>query len=224
MTRRVAAGTAGIAMLVAAVALALLGRAVLATPAAVDREVADWPARAHLAASHRSLAGRAAASLLDTDRVDAFAGVAAIYRNALDFQASAGQPSGPVQITQLVPKLRSQAERAQALVMAGRLLAFSAGAGFGVALPSQDQAATAPVLRQALDDFRAAIRADGAGETAKYDLELLLRQQALTHTPPRSGKKKLTKKPPTKQDKRLKSRKQAGEQHHAGVYATGTGY
>jgi hypothetical protein len=224
MTRRVATTTAGIAMLVAAVALALLGRAVLATPASVDREVADWPARAHLAASHRSLADRAAAALLDTDRVDAFAEAAAIYRNALDFQASAGQPSGPVQITQLVPKLHSQAERAQALVMAGRLLAFSAGAGFGVALPSKDQVATAPVLRQALDDFRAAIRADDTGETAKYDLELMLRQQAATHTPPTSGKKKLTKKPPTKQDKRRKSRKQAGEQHHAGVYSTGTGY
>lgn len=224
MKRQVAAATTGLVLLVAAVALALLGRAVLATPAAVNGKVADWPARAHFAKSQRSLAERAAASLLDTERVDAFAEAAAIYRNALSFQASAGEPSGPVQITQLVPKMGSQAERAQALVMAGRLLAFSAGAGFGVALPNQDQAATAPVLRQALDDFRAAIRADDAGETAKYDLELLLRQRASAQTPPGSGKKKLTKKQPTKQEKRRKSRKQTGEQHHAGIYATGTGF
>jgi Mg-chelatase subunit ChlI len=215
---------AGMLSLLAAVLLAFLGRAVLATPAAVDRRVVDWPSRAHFAAQDRGLADRAAASLLAADRVDAFAQIAAIYRNALDFPAAAGEPRNAVRITDLLRNVHSPAERSQALVMAGRLLAFSAGAGFGVALPPHDQVATAPVVAQALEDFRAAIREDDDNETAKFDLELLLRQRAAAHAPPGAAKKKLTKKQATKQDKRRKTKSQSGEQHHAGIYATGSGY
>jgi len=81
--RRVVTAVAGIAALAVSVALALLGRAVLATPAAVDRAAPSWPARAQVEARHRSVADRAAASLLAADRIDAFTEIVGIYRDAI---------------------------------------------------------------------------------------------------------------------------------------------
>jgi len=220
--RRALIAAAGIAALVVAIALVLLGRAVLATPAAVDRAAADWPDRVHVGARDRSLADRAAADLLAVDRGDAFRRVVGIYRNAVALQAAAGNPKGPVLISRLIPELRSPQERAQALVMAGTLLAYSAGAGFGVVLPRQDQAPTATVLAQAREDFRAAVRSDPGNEEAKYDLELLLRQQQAQSKQRPHGQKR--KKAPTTQDKRKKSSQSSGQEHHAGIYQTGSGY
>ena len=106
--------------------------------------------------------------------------------------------------------------------MAGTLLAYSAGAGFGVVLPRQDQAPTATVLGQAREDFRAAVRSDPGNEAAKYDLELLLRQQqAQSKHRPHGHKRKKT---PTTQDKRRKTTPASGAEHHAGIYKTGSGY
>jgi hypothetical protein len=106
--------------------------------------------------------------------------------------------------------------------MAGTLLAYSAGSGFGVVLPARDQAATATVLDQAREDYRAAIRSDPGSEAAKYDLELLLRQQEVQAQervrPPKR------RKAPTTQDKRPRTTPGSGQEHHAGIYATGSGY
>ena len=220
--RRPVFAAAGVAALAASIALALLGRAVLATPAAVDRAAAAWPESVHVGARQRSLADRTAAYLLAADRADAFNEIVGIYRNAIALPAAAGDPRGPVQITRLIPRLRSPEERAQALVMAGTLLAYSAGAGFGVVLPRQDQAPTAIVLGQAREDFRAAVRSDPGNEAAKYDLELLLRQQQAQSKPPPQGHKR--KKTPTTQDKRRKTTPANGQEHHAGIYKTGSGY
>jgi hypothetical protein len=220
--RRSLGGIAGIAALTASVALALLGRAVLATPAAVERSVANWPASVQTQARHRSLADRAAASLLAAGREDAFIRIVAVYNDAIALPAAAGDPRGPVRISRLIPKLRSPAERAQALTMAGTLLAYSVGAGFGVILPNRAQAPTQTVLDQATADFRAAVRSDPTDETAKYDLELLLRQhQKQTKRPQRSRKQRPT---PSTQDTRRKPAPANGQEHHAGIYATGSGY
>lgn len=221
MRRRALTAGVGVALLVLAVALALLGRAVLTTPAAVERAGTAWPSSVRVAATQRNLADRAAASLLAADRNDAFAEIVGIYRDAVSLLAAAGEPRGPVRISHLIPKLRSPAERSQALTMAGTLLAYSAGAGLGVVLPAGAQAATATVLAQAREDFRAAIRSDPGNEEAKVDLELLLRQQAEQERKPKPSP---TKKSPTTQDTRTKNKSTSGQEHHAGIYATGNGY
>lgn len=222
MRRRVIVAASGIAALAVSIALALLGRAVLATPAAVDRAAPGGPDRAQVAVRHRSLADRAAASLLDADRADAFNEIVAIYRSAVELQAAAGDPRGPVGITRLIPRLRSPQERAQALVMAGTLLAYSAGSGFGAVLPASVQAPTTIVLAQAREDFRAAIRSDPGNEAAKYDLEFLLRQQKAQSKPKPPARKR--KKTPTAQNRRKKTKTANGQEQHAGIYATGSGY
>jgi hypothetical protein len=220
--RRVITATVGIVALVVSIALALLGRAVLATPAAVDRAAPGGPDRAQVTVRRRSLADRTAAFLLDADRADAFNEIVAIYRSAVELQAAAGDPRGPVGITRLIPRLRSPQERAQALVMAGTLLAYSAGSGFGAVLPAREQAPTATVLAQAREDFRAAIRSDPGNEEAKYDLEFLLRQQQAQSKPKPPARKR--KKAPTAQNRRKKTKTANGQELHAGIYATGSGY
>ena len=223
MRRPVIAAAAGVALLAASIALALLGRAVLATPAAVDSAAPSWPERAQVQIRHRSLADHVAASLLAADRADAFDEIVGVYRSAVELQAAAGDPKGPVAISKLIPQLRSPEERSQALVMAGTLLAYSAGAGFGAVLPASVQAPTAIVLAQAREDFRDAIRSDPGNEAAKYDLEFLLRQQQAQTKPKPQTKKR--KKEPTTQDQRKKKKVTAnGQEHHAGIYATGSGY
>lgn len=222
MRRRVITAAAGIAALVVSIALALLGRAVLATPAAVDRAAPGWPERAQVGVRHLGLADRVAASLLAAGRDDAFTEIVGIYRDAVALPAAAGDPRGPVGIAKLIPRLRSPEERAQALVMAGTLLAYSAGAGFGAVLPARLQAPTATVLAQAREDFRGAIRSDPGNEAAKYDLEFLLRQQQAQSKPKPPARKR--KKAPTTQDRRKKTAPGNGQEHHAGIYATGTGY
>lgn len=222
MRRSVLTAAAGIALLVASIALALLGRAVLATPGAIDRGATGWPARGQVETHRRSIADRAAASLLAADRDDAFTQVVGIYRGAISLPAAAGDPNGPVEISQLLPRLHAPEERAQAMVMAGTLLAYSAGSGFGVILPGKLQVPTATVLAQALEDFRSAVRTDPANEEAKYDVELLLRQRDAQAPPRPQGNKR--KKAPTTQSKRKKKVAANGQEHHAGVYATGSGY
>ena len=222
MKRRMLAVATAVVLLAASVALALLGRAVLAAPASAQRAAPDWPQRARVGTRDKSAAARAAAYLLDTRRTDTFDEIVAIYRNAISLPAAAGDPRGPIRISRLIPSLSSPGERAQALVMAGTLLAYSAGSGFGVVLPGNLQAATATVLGQAREDFRTAVQSDPTNEAAKYDLELLLRQQSAQKPKPKSGKRK--KKAPTTQDTRKKTAPSTGQEHHAGIYATGTGY
>lgn len=221
MRRSALTGAAGIAVLAASIALALLGRAVLATPGVIDRGAPGWPARGQIETQRRSVADRVAASLLAADRTDAFTRIVGIYSDAIALSAAGGDPKDTVEISQLFPKLRAPEERAQALVMAGTLLAYSAGSGFGVVLPRKLQAPTATLLAQALEDFRAAVRTDPAGEEAKYDVELLLRQREAQAPPKPQGTKR--KKAPATQDKRKKKRAN-GQEHHAGIYATGSGY
>ena len=222
MRRSVLTGAAGIAVLAASITLALLGRAVLATPGSIDRGAPGWPARGQVETHRRSLADRAASSLLAADRADTFTRIVGIYRDAISLSAAAGDPKDSVEISQLLPRLRAPKERAQALVMAGTLLAYSAGSGFGVILPRKLQVPTATLLAQALEDFRTAVRTDPGNEEAKYDVELLLRQREAQAPPRPQGNKR--KKTPSTQDKRKKKAAANGQEHHAGVYATGSGY
>ena len=223
MKRRIVIGSLGGALLLCSTGVALLGRAVLAEPASVDRAVAVWPSRVSSQTHHDGPAATLAASLLGVKDDDAFSRIVAIYRNAVSFLATAGDPKGPIQVSQLISRLHSNDEIAQALTMAGTLLAYSAGAGFGAALPRQFQAPTVVVLDQAVDDFRAAVSRVPTDETAKFDLELILHQ--LKPPAHRSSRPGHTKKPPKPKGSGGTHKKGTnGQDHHAGIYSVGNGY
>jgi hypothetical protein len=215
-----------VAAIVLSIPLALLGRAVLATPAAVARQTADRPADIRVGARHRSLADRAAWHLLAADRVEPFAEIVQTYRTVAELPALAGQPTWSVRVARLIPKLHDPKDRAEAYVMAGALLALAAGNGLGVP-DGIGSAGARPLLAQALDDFRTAVRNDPESEEAKYDLELLLKQQAARSNPSDSGgtKRKTPVRPEPASGKRRQTPPVTQSRiNDAGVYATGTGY
>jgi hypothetical protein len=215
---------AGVAALVLSIPLALLGRAVLATPAAVARETAAAPADVRVGARHRSLADRAAWELLGADRVEPFAQIVRTYRTVTELPALAGQPTWSVRLARLIPRLRSPEERAQAYVMAGTLLGLGAGDGLGVPGGTDSPGAKA-LLRQAADDFRSALQYDDANEQAKYDLELLLKQERAQRPAPNGRKRKSATRPQPSGGKiRKKVNLTQSRINDAGIYATGSGY
>lgn len=224
MRRRVLAGVAGALALLLAIPLALVGRAALDTPAAVARQTAAPGVQ--VGSHRRSLAERAAWNLLAAGRSEPFAEIVHTYRTVADLPALSGQPTWSIQISRLIPKLRSASERSQAYVMAGTILALGAGDGLGVPLVSDSEGAQA-LLSQALADYKAAVLADGGNENAKYDLELLLRQ-ATPRTPPTTGNSKRRRAAPRPQAAR-KQRQSTQPRvesriNDAGIYASGTGY
>ncbi len=224
MTRRLLIVAVGAAALVLSIPLALLGRAALATPAAVAREAAVLPADVHIGTPHRSLADRAAWHLLGAGRAGPFTEIVRTYREVTALPAMAAQPTWSVRVGNLIPRLRSPQERAQAYVMAGTLLALGAGDGLGVTQISDSPGAKA-LLAQAADEFRAAVAADGENEQAKYDLELLLRQQSPGRPGTGPASRKPTSKPPPAGGKRQRKVPLTQSQiNDAGVYATGSGY
>jgi hypothetical protein len=205
--------------------LALLGRAVLATPAAVARATGEQSADVRVGARHGSIADRAAWRLLGADRIEPFAEIVRTYRTVAALPALAGQPTWSVRIARLIPKLHDPKERAQAFAMAGTLLALAAGDGFGVPDTGGSRGA-GPLLAQAINDFRAAVQNDEENEEAKHDLELLLKQQ-LARASQRDGTRTKRNKPAEPQTSGGKPQKRPVAQsqlEHAGVYATGSGY
>ncbi len=224
MTRRPLIIAVGAVALLLSIPLALLGRAALATPAAVARETAMLPADVRVGTPHRSLADRAAWHLLGAGHAGPFPEIVGIYREVTGLPAMSAQPTWSIRVASLIPRLRSPQERAQAYVMAGTLLALGAGDGLGVSQIGNSPAAKA-LLAQAADDFRVAIAADGGNEQAKYDLELLVRQQAPAR--PRTGhasRKPTTKPPPARGTRQKKVPQTQSQINDAGVYATGSGY
>jgi hypothetical protein len=218
-------GVAGVAALVLAIPLALVGRAALDTPAAVARQTAS-PAGVQVGPHRRSLAERAAWSLLAADRSRPFAEIVRTYRTVADLPALSGQPTWSIQISRLIPELHSASERTQAYVMAGTVLALGAGDGLGVPLMADSEGAQA-LLSQALADYRAAVLADDTNEDAKYDLELLLRQASFHAPPPKPGgstKRRPVPRPQTGGKQRQAQPRVESRINDAGIYASGTGY
>ena len=203
--------------LAAAASLALLGRAVLALPGNHAASGPGLPARVVAAPPAGGLAAWVVGSAPD----GRFAKAVAIYEQAVSFPATAGDPRGPVAIARLIPSLPTASERAQAWTMAGTLLAYSAGSGFGVVLPRRSQAPTDVVLAQAIDDYRSALAESPTAEDAKFDLELLLHQRSVQSPPEGKGHRRVQR---TAQDHRRRTAGSLGQEHHAGIYATGSGY
>jgi hypothetical protein len=226
MTRRIVLAAAGSACLLAAIALALLGRAVLATPAAVSEASLDWPGNARVAGD-RGLAEREAARLLAADRVELLLRFVRAYRQATAQPALAMSAVKPVRLARLIPRLPSARERAQAHLMVGAIFALPAGNGT-VSFDLIRQAGNGVLLRQAAQEFRAAVLADDRSEDAKYDLELLLKPQAESRPAerrPGDGKAdKRVKGKPSRRKTRDRASHSNLEQHHAGIYSTGSGY
>ncbi len=225
MRRQVLLALAGAAALALSVPAVLVGRAALATPDDVARANTGWPSGSRVAKRDRDLVDRAAAALLGTNRVEHFAEVVRIYRNATALPVVAGQPMGPIRIARLIPTLHTDRERAQALVMASTLLAMAAGDGLGVAEIGRDPGSKA-LLRQAVGGFQTAVQLDDRNEAAKFDLELLLRQAGAGQSSASPRRKTTSSKKPKATQKKRQQKRQEGhsEVSHASVYATGSGY
>ena len=225
MRHPVTAAVAGVCALVLAVPVALLGRAVLATPAAVARESVDWPARTHVVQSD-GLADRAARSLLGAGSPGRLSQIALAYRRAAAAPALSDTSATALRLAELARHVSSPAARSQAHVIAGAAFVLPAGTG-GLGFDAVRRLGGGASLEQAAQEFRAAIAADGRNEAAKYDLELLLKSEARSQRAPhRQGK------PPQQQARKRRhvpprnrsSRHVRRERRPGALYANGSGY
>jgi hypothetical protein len=219
---------AGLVALALSIPLALLGRAVLATPAAVARTDVDWPGDAHVQ-HKRAPAMRVAESLLAADRAQRLFAVAHAYRHAAAEPAVAMASITPIRLAQMIRDLRSADERAQAHVMVGAIFALPAGNGT-VSFDLVRELGGSRLLEQAAEEFRIAASIDERNEAAKYDLELLLKRGAISRASPRSsrngkrGSKQQRNSQQTQRRRRGRSSRSTLEEHNGGIYANGTGY
>lgn len=225
MRRPVAAAVAGVCALAFAVPIALLGRAVLATPAAVARESRIWPANAQVEESH-GIPERVARSLLAARNPERLAQIARTYRRAADSPAVVDTSATALRLAELARHVGSPAGRSRAEVIAGAAFALPAGTG-GLGFDAVRRLGGASSLEQAAQEFRAAIAADAGNEAAKYDLELLLKAEARSRAaqhrhgkPPKQQGRKRPHIPPKKHSKRRASAKR----HQGSIYSNGFGY
>jgi hypothetical protein len=217
--RQLLVAVLGVAALALSIPLALLGRAVLATPTEVTA-VGTAPAE-----EDRSPAERAAASLLAADRAERFSEVVRAYRRAAAAPAVGAASMAPVRLAQLARRLRNADERAQAHVMVGAVFALPAGNGT-VSFDLVRQLGGARLLEEAAAEFRAAARIDDRNEAAKYDLELLLKRDAIarrSHSEGRPAGQRPNARQ-ARQQRRNASTRRRVEEHSAGIYSTGRGY
>lgn len=226
MRHSVAAALAGVCALALATPIALLGRAVLATPAEVARQSRDWPSGARVVRGN-GLADRAARSLLGVDSPGRLPEIARAYRRAAAAPAVSDTSATALRLAELAQHLGSAAARSQAHVLAGAVFALPAGNG-GLAFAAVRRLGGAASLSQAAQEFRAAIAADGRNEAAKYDLELLLkdeaRSQAKEHRHRKPSKQESRKRQHTPSRKHNKQRAPAKRRHQGGLYSNGSGY
>ena len=221
MRRHLLVAVLGAVALALSIPLALLGRAVLATPTdvtAVDAGTARAP-------QERSPAERAAASLLAADRAERFGEVVQGYRRAAAAPAVGAASMAPVRLAQLAERIGNADERAQAHVMVGAVFALPAGNGT-VSFDLVRQLGGGRLLEEAAAEFRAAARIDDENEPAKYDLELLLKRDAIARRS-RSEGRPAGQRPNTRQarqQRRNASTRRRVEEHSAGIYSTGRGY
>jgi hypothetical protein len=220
--RQVLVAAAGAVALALSIPLALLGRAALATP--TEATSLDAPVNGSVR-QHPTLAERAAARLLAADRSDRFAAVVQAYRRAEATPAVGAASMAPVRLAQLARRLGNADERSQAHVMVGAVFALPAGNGT-VGFDLLRQLGGARLLEQAAAEFRAAARIDDQNEAAKYDLELLLKRDAIKRRSA-ANSRPAGQRPnarQARQQRRNASTRRRVEEHSAGIYSTGRGY
>jgi hypothetical protein len=131
----------------------------------------------------------------------------------------------PVRLAQLARRVDNADERAQAHVMTGAVFALPAGNGT-VSFDLVRQLGGARLLEEAAAEFRAAARIDDQNEAAKYDLELLLKKDAIARRSAGNGRP-AGQRPnarQARQQRRNASTRRRVEEHSAGIYSTGSGY
>ena len=209
MRRGLLLAAIGVAALALSIPLALLGRAVLATPGTT---------------SPSGVPERAAAELLAAERAQRFSTVVDAYREAVAVPALAIRANNPIQLAHLIPTLPSAKERSQAHVMVGAIFALPAGDG-RISFDLLRRAGAMRFFEQATAEFHAGARADDGNEAAKYDLELVLKQLLLWQRQQQSSSDGDAKngKQRTRRN-RQNPRSIDVELQHAGIYSTGTGY
>ena len=215
----------GVCALVLAAPVALLGRAVLATPAAVALEARAWPAGTQVVSS-RSLAERAARVLLAADRAERLARIARAYERAAASPALVDTSVTALRLAQLARHVGSASERADAKVMAGAVFALPAGSG-AIGFDTVRRLGGGASLAEAAQEFRAAVLGDTRNEAAKYDLELLLKAEARPAASRHRRGKAAARQERKRQPKRVGrrgSRHAPAKRHPGGVYSTGSGY
>lgn len=226
MRHPLAAAVAGACALALAIPIALLGRAVLATPAAVAQESRDWPAGTRVVRSHGPVE-RAARSLLGVDGAERLAQIARTYSRAAASPAVSDTTSTALRLAELARRVSSPVERSQAHVMVGAVFALPAGNG-AIGFDAVRRLGGGAALSQAAQEFRAAIRSDDRNEAAKYDLELLLkdaaRSRATQHHHGKATKRHGSRRQRARPRKRNTGRPTPKRRQGGAVYSNGTGY
>lgn len=211
MRHPVAAAAAGVCALVLATPVALLGRAVLATPGPAARS--DGPAE------------RAARDLLGVGGPDRLSQIARTYRRAAANPAVTDTSTTALRLAELARRVATPAARSEAHVLAGAVFALPAGTG-GLDFAAMRRLGGAASLEQAAQEFRAAIAADPRNEAAKYDLELLLKDEARSRAQHHRGKpsKHQRGKRQRVAPKKHSKRRAPAKRRQGGLYSSGSGY
>jgi hypothetical protein len=215
----------GAVLLGLSIPLALLGRAVLATPDRIEA------ARAGVAAGKtmqdgRSLFDRAADGLLGVGGDDPFAELAREYRRTTAASGSFADSATPVRLATLARKVRPRSERVQAHLMVGTVFSMPAGNG-SMSFGRMRQMGGGRLLTQALEEFREAALLDDRNEAAKYDLELVLKSQTAPFSA-LSGRRQTPTQRPSGQKRHqgqdAKHPRTRRKLRQGGVYGSGSGY
>ena len=190
MRRPLLAAAVGVAALALSIPLALLGRAVLATPDRIELVRIDRPPGTRVL-ERRSLFERAADGLLGVDHADPFFQLADEYRHVAAEGTVVMNSATPLRLAGLARQVGPRSERSQAHVMVGAAFALVAGNG-SMSFERIRDLGRVRLLGQAIGEFREAALVDERNEAAKYDLELVLKERA-TSLPPRSTRRGTSK-------------------------------
>jgi hypothetical protein len=221
MRRSVIAVVAGVAALGLSIPLALLGRAVLATPDRV--EAARTPGGEQ---EKGSSFDHAADWLLGVEGSGPFVQLVQEYRQAIAPSNSSTGSGTPVRLATLARRVKAPSEQAQAHLMVGTVFVLPAGNG-SISFGRLRQFGGGRLLAQAEDEFRAAAHLDDGNEAAKYDLELVLASQTAPFSA-LSGRRQTPANRPA-----LRNRHQGQDARHTrtrrklkqgGIYGSGSGY
>jgi hypothetical protein len=215
----------GLLALGISIPLALLGRATLATPTKVERSLTEWPAYATVNPARRPPFERAAGVLVGAGPAEHFAAAVRTYRRASTPPVFDVPPETLASELHAISGLPPGKARAQGLLMLGTLFVLATGGDGRILGSANARKESGNLIREAMDDFRAAIVMDDGNEDAKYDLEVLLRLQIASQPAqkkPKAGKGK--RRPPAGPRRASNRTLNRTELNHAGVYVAGTGY
>lgn len=171
MRRPLVAVVVGACALALSIPLALLGRAVLATPDRVEAARLPGGQQQGLSAFDQ-----AADWLLGVEENQPFFKVVQVYRRTVSNPSGSTDSGAAVRLATLARRVKPRSERAQTHLMVGKVFALPAGDG-SISFGRLRQFGGGRLLAQAEEEFRAAALLDDRNEAAKYDLELVLASQ-----------------------------------------------